>query len=291
MERNKVTEKERTQKESRPETRGSQNQRTLVNVDLYLKNGIHIGTKYKNGAMRKFIFKSRPDKINVMDVQHIDKRIKYFINFISSYDPQDVVFVSRKKYSLPGLKILEQNFGYNIKANRFIPGTFTNPESEHFIEPKIVFICDPNVDRQAIVEAAKIGLPIAALCTTSSNIKNIDYIIPYNNKGRKSVALFFWLLIRELQLKNGIIKSDKEYIYNVEDLIYSPEAGEKNQRDSDDDEMGRSRRRPRTTRPGGFKPGGSRPVLNSRAPRTPRAPLRPTEKPREKSETQVKKIE
>lgn len=282
MERNKVTEKEKTKNESKPENKGSQNQRTLVNVDLYLKNGIHIGTKYKNGAMRKFIFKSRPDKINVMDVQHIDKRIKYFINFLNSYDPQDVVFVSRKKYSLPGLKILEQNFGYNIRANRFIPGTFTNPESEHFIEPKMVFICDPNIDRQAIVEAAKIGVPIAALCTTSSNIRNVDYIIPYNNKGRKSVALFFWLLIRELQLKNGIIKSDKEYIYNVEDLIYSSEAGEKRVRASDDDEMGRSRRRPRTNR---F--GDSRSVLNRRAPRV----VKGNEKPKRKSETETKKTE
>jgi small subunit ribosomal protein S2 len=201
--------------------------RTLVNVDLYLKNGIHIGTKYKNGPMRKFVFKSRNDKINVMDVQVIDKRIKIAIDFISKYEPTDVVFISRKKYALPGIKILEQAFGYKSKLNRFIPGTFTNPESEHFIEPKLVFIADPNVDRQAIVESTKANIPIIALCTTSSNTRNIDFIIPYNNKGRKSVALFFWLLIRELELKNGIIRSDKDYAYSIDDFVYNSESGEK----------------------------------------------------------------
>jgi len=201
--------------------------KTLVNVDLYLKNGIHIGTKYKNGPMRKFVFKSRNDKINVMDVQGIDKRIKFAIDFLSKYDPQDTIFISRKKYALPGIKILEQAFGYKSKLNRFIPGTFTNPESEHFMEPKLVFIADPNVDRQAVVEATKANIPIIALCTTSSNTRNIDFIIPYNNKGRKSVALFFWILIRELELKNGIIKSDKDFAYNIDDLVYISETGEK----------------------------------------------------------------
>ncbi len=201
--------------------------RTLVNVDLYLKNGIHIGTKYKNGPMRKFVFKSRNDKINVMDIQGIDKRIKLSIDFISKYNPQDVMFISRKKYALPGIKILEQSFGYKSKINRFIPGTLTNPESEHFIEPKLVFICDPNVDRQAIVESTQANIPVIALCTTSSNTKNVDLIIPYNNKGRKSVALYFWILIRELQLRNGVIKSDKDFAYTIDDLVYSSEAGEK----------------------------------------------------------------
>ena len=78
--------------------------RTLVNVDLYLKNGIHIGTKYKNGPMRKFVFKSRNDKINVMDVQVIDKRIKIAIDFISKYEPTDVVFISRKNMLFLALK-------------------------------------------------------------------------------------------------------------------------------------------------------------------------------------------
>ncbi len=240
--------------------------KTLVNIDLFLKNGIHIGTKYKNGPMRKFVFKSRNDKINVMDVQVIDKRIKIAIDFISKYEPTDIVFISRKKYALPGVKILEQTFGYKSKLNRFIPGTFTNPESEHFMEPKLVFIADPNVDRQAIVESTKANIPIVALCTTSSNTRNVDLIIPYNNKGRKSVALFFWLLIRELQLKNGVIKSDKDFAYAIEDLIYNSEFGEKEIDEEQPLPGKRTRKTPvRTTR---------RPIGAERKPLTGDAPKR-----------------
>lgn len=217
------------------------NQKTLVNIDLYLKNGIHIGTKYKNGAMRRFIFKSRNDKLNVMDVQIIDERIKTAIEFISKYNPEDVVFVSRKRYALFGLNLLEKTFNYKTKIGRFIPGTFTNPNSEHFMEPKLVFIIDPNIDRQAILEAAKIRVPIVALATTSSNVRNIDLLIPFNNKGRKSVGLFFWLLNRELQIKNGFIKSEKEYTYKVDDFVLSIE-------DKKEDASKENRQKPRFSR-------------------------------------------
>jgi small subunit ribosomal protein S2 len=203
------------------------NPRTIVNVDLYLKNGIHIGTKYKNGPMRRFIFKSRSDKLNVMDIQSIDKRIKISIDFLLRYDPKDVIFISRKRYALPGMKLLEKTFGYKLIYDRFVPGTLTNPQSEHFTEPKMLFIADPNVDRQAIVEAKKIGIPVMALSTTSSNIRDIDFIIPYNNKGKKSIALYFWILVRELEKNAGIIKSDKEFTYSIEDFVYKLEKEDK----------------------------------------------------------------
>jgi small subunit ribosomal protein S2 len=204
----------------KPKNTPRNSSRTLVNIDLYLKNGIHIGTKYKNGPMRRFIFKSRGDKLNVMDIQKIDKRLKISVDFLQRYDPKDVLFVSRKRYSLPGMNLLKETFGYNIIYDRFVPGTLTNPNSEHFIEPKLLFIADPNVDRQAIVEAKKIGIPVMALSTTSSNIKDIDFIIPFNNKGKRALALYFWILFKELQKSQGIIKTDKEYIYSVDDFVY-----------------------------------------------------------------------
>jgi len=118
------------------------------------------------------------------------------------------------------MKLLEKTFNYNIKVGRFIPGTFTNPESEHFMEPKLLFVVDPNIDRQAILEAKKIRIPIVGLATTSSNVRNIDLVVPFNNKGRKSVALFFWLLNRQLQLKNGFIKLEDDFTYKLEDFVY-----------------------------------------------------------------------
>ncbi|MEM0162571.1 MAG: 30S ribosomal protein S2, partial [Thermoproteota archaeon] len=47
-----------------------------------------------------------------------------------------------------------------------------------------------------------------ALCDTDNSCSNIDLIIPANNKGRKSLALVFWILAREVCRINGIIAPD-----------------------------------------------------------------------------------
>ena len=48
----------------------------LLAQDLYLKSGIHIGTKFKTKYMEKFIYKTRPDGLSVLNLQKIDERIK-----------------------------------------------------------------------------------------------------------------------------------------------------------------------------------------------------------------------
>ena len=48
----------------------------LVAQEEYLKAGIHIGTKFKTKYMDKFIYKTRPDGLSVLNLQEIDRRIK-----------------------------------------------------------------------------------------------------------------------------------------------------------------------------------------------------------------------
>ncbi len=48
----------------------------LVPSNVYLKSGIHIGTKFKTGYMENFIYKTRPDGLSVLNLQKIDERIK-----------------------------------------------------------------------------------------------------------------------------------------------------------------------------------------------------------------------
>ena len=47
------------------------NEKFLVATDLYLKSGIHIGTKFKTKHMEKFIYKTRPDGLSVLNLQKI----------------------------------------------------------------------------------------------------------------------------------------------------------------------------------------------------------------------------
>ena len=42
------------------------------------------------------------------------------------------------------------------------------------------------------------GLPIVGLVDANNNLRNVDVAIPANNKGRRSLALIYWLLAREV---------------------------------------------------------------------------------------------
>ena len=44
-------------------------EKLLVAQDVYLKSGIHIGTKFKTKYMGKFIYKTRPDGLSVLNLQ------------------------------------------------------------------------------------------------------------------------------------------------------------------------------------------------------------------------------
>jgi small subunit ribosomal protein S2 len=67
-------------------------------------------------------------------------------------------------------------------------------------------------------EAKNIGIPVLALCDTNNETKYIDYVIPTNNKGRRALALIYWLLARAILREQGKIKSDEEFTATVEDF-------------------------------------------------------------------------
>jgi len=82
-------------------------------------------------------------------------------------------------------------------------------------------ITDPLSDKRALQEAVKARVPIVAICNTSNETKHIDLVIPANNRGRKSIALIFYLLAREILKERGEIKSDDEFKYKLEDFVGS----------------------------------------------------------------------
>ncbi|MGB2276205.1 MAG: 30S ribosomal protein S2, partial [Candidatus Poseidoniaceae archaeon] len=67
-----------------------------------------------------------------------------------------------------------------------------------YVEPDMLFVTDPAADQQALIEAVNTGLPIVGLVDANNNLRNVDVAIPANNKGRRSLALIYWLLAREV---------------------------------------------------------------------------------------------
>jgi len=190
----------------------------LVPSDQYLKSGIHIGTKFKTKYMEKFIYKTRSDGLSVLNLEKIDERIRIAANFLSQYEPEDILAVSRRENGWKGIKLFGKLTGAKIFAGRYPPGTLTNPGLETFTEAKILLVTDPWPDKNTIEDATKSGMPIIALCDTNNQSNKIDLVVPCNNKGKKSLGLFFYILTREYLRNKGIIKKDEELKEKIEDF-------------------------------------------------------------------------
>jgi len=75
-----------------------------------------------------------------------------------------------------------------------------------FFETKMIMVCDPWLDKNALTDAKNIRVPVVGICNTNNNTSNIDFVIIGNNHSNKSLGLFFWLLAREYMKAHGIDK-------------------------------------------------------------------------------------
>ncbi len=190
----------------------------LVPENVYLTSGTHIGTQQKSADMLPFIFKVRDDGLYVLDIKETDQRIRMAADFISQYDPKNVLAVAARQYGQKPVKTFADNTGIRAIPGRFIPGTLTNPSIKTYQEPELIVLSDPATDTQPLNEAISIGIPVIALCDANNETKYVDMVIPTNNKGRKALALVFYLLTREVMLSQERISSPSEFVMDIEDF-------------------------------------------------------------------------
>jgi len=211
-------EKETKKKIKKEKEQVEESKDMLVPLNVYLSTGIHIGMKQRVKEMEKYIYKVRPDKLAVFDIAKIDERLKYAINLLANYNPEDILVVSRKINGHKPVVMFAEATGAKAVYGRFMPGTLTNPYYEKFMEPKIIVLTDPFADKQALDEAVRANIPVIAFCDTFNSTRFIDLVVPMNNKGKKSVALVYWILAKEYLKKRGEIKGDAEFKYTVDDF-------------------------------------------------------------------------
>jgi len=190
---------------------------TLVPVDLYKKMGVIIGTQICTKYMKRFTYKILPEGFYLLDVGKIDERLRIAAKFLSSFNPEKMVVVSVRVYGQKPAQMMCKYVGCKPVVGRVIPGTFTNPRLEFYVEPEVVLVTDPRADRQAVVEASRVGVSIVAFADTDNKVDMIDLVIPANNRGRKSLALLYWILTREILRNRNILPPN-------EDLDVGPEA-------------------------------------------------------------------
>jgi small subunit ribosomal protein S2 len=190
----------------------------LVQEDVYLTSGVHIGTQQKSADMKEFIYKVRTDGLYVLDIKKTDRRIKMAAKFLAKADPSRILVVAARQYGQKPSKLFARTIGANVFAGRFVPGTLTNPRLPEYIEPEILLVTDPAADQQALREAMKLRIPIIGLCDANNETRNVDLIIPTNNKGRRALATVYWLLTREVLKARGEIGSDEDFTLTLEDF-------------------------------------------------------------------------
>ena len=193
-------------------------QSLLVAEDLYLTSGVHIGTQQKSADMRRFIFKVRNDGLYVLDIKSTDERVRVAANFLSRMDPDRTLVVCQRQYGQKPARMFAQNIGAKSMVGRFVPGTLTNPLLPTFFEPDVIVVTDPSADQQALREAVNIGIPVVALCDANNDLKYVDLAIPANNKGRRSLALVYWLLTREMLRSKKVITKDDEFNLELDEF-------------------------------------------------------------------------
>jgi small subunit ribosomal protein S2 len=190
----------------------------LLPQDTLLSAGIHIGTRMKTRDMEPFIYRVRPDGLFVLDVQKTDERIRVAAKFLARFEPAKVAVAASRLYAHEPVRKFCELTGAIPIIGRFIPGLLSNPSYAERIDPEVIVVSDPRADAQAVKEASRVGIPIVALCSTDNEFSGVDLVIPTNNKGRRALAVIFWLLARQILRERGELSIDKDPPVAIEDF-------------------------------------------------------------------------
>jgi len=190
----------------------------LMPRDTLLSAGIHIGTRMKTGDMEQFIYRVRADGLFVLDVKKTDDRIRVAGKFLARFEPGKVAAAAARLYAQEPVSKFCEVTGATPIIGRFIPGLLSNPLYPNRIEPEVLIVSDPRADLQAVKEAASVGIPVVALCSTDNEFNGVDLVIPTNNKGRRALAVVYWLLAKQTLRERGELPVDKELPLTIDDF-------------------------------------------------------------------------
>jgi len=160
--------------------------------------------------MSKYTWKKTSDTgVYKFNVQKQWEKIQVAARIIASVpDPSTIIAVSGRLYGQRAVYKFGQYTKSVAVSGRWTPGMLTNQNTKKFVEPRLLILTDPRIDYNALVESSYANIPIIALCNTDNNLGYVDCAIPCNNRSKKSLAMVYWLLTREvLSLKGELDES------------------------------------------------------------------------------------
>ncbi|MEM4460840.1 MAG: 30S ribosomal protein S2 [Nanopusillaceae archaeon] len=177
----------------------------LISLEEYIKAGVHIGTKIKTKDMKKYVARIRSDGLAIIDITKTDEKLRILTKFLSKYEPEEILVVGRRETARKPLIMLNKYTKILSYPGRYPPGMLTNISLKNFKDVEVVVVTDPIFDKNALLDAFKTGKIIVGLVDTNNTLKYIDYAVPCNNRGAKSLALIYYLITREYMRNKGLI--------------------------------------------------------------------------------------
>lgn len=216
-EETKITEEEDVAKASLDDEtqEKKEDQTVLTALEDYIKTASYLGTKVITPTMRKYVYRRRLDGLAILNTLLVDKKLVDGINFIKQFKPDEWTLVCKREAGWRAAKMFSELTGVKVFTKKYPSGILTNTMLDNFLETKMVMICDPWLDKNALADARNIRIPVAGICDTNNHTADIDVVMIGNNKSNKSLGLFFWLMAREYMKAHKI---DKE-VPSLEDFV------------------------------------------------------------------------
>ncbi len=175
----------------------------LAPLEDYIKAAVHLGTRAITPDMRQYVYRRKADGIAVLNTKKIDEKIAVAAHFLAHYEPKYMIVCCKRDAGYKALEAFKEALGSVRIFTRYPAGIITNSDLENFFEPKVLFIIDPWLDKNALHDATRINIPVVALCDTNNVTTNIDIVVPCNNKSAKSIGLVLYLIAKLYLEKRG----------------------------------------------------------------------------------------